>query len=291
MVPEAGIEPARPFDRGILSPLRLPIPPLRQRARSIPRSPKPPPLRRNRVAPDPPARVLTARGRGLDSASRWGRSSVGRVLEWHSRGRGFDSRRLHHPFPPLSSRLLTRRLRALPWRVDRGALRDTRWPESVGDDRPTQRDRFTKSAGCRRGGCERRPAHGLGRGPPTCRTPVLRPDRSRRDPPFPLERRRRPPGARVPRSLGRDSLEGKTIGVRSKLRPGPSRREPRSSTNPAGIQNPTPSVASRARTQSSRERHLPLASRLRGDPMPKASCMQSNRKRGVFLKCSNALTC
>ena len=28
MVPEAGIEPARPCDRGILSPLRLPIPPL-----------------------------------------------------------------------------------------------------------------------------------------------------------------------------------------------------------------------------------------------------------------------
>src|SRR6266487_3926785 len=25
----------------------------------------------------------------------WGRSSVGRALEWHSRGRGFDSLRLH----------------------------------------------------------------------------------------------------------------------------------------------------------------------------------------------------
>ena len=28
---------------------------------------------------------------------QWGRSSVGRALEWHSRGRGFDSHRLHHP--------------------------------------------------------------------------------------------------------------------------------------------------------------------------------------------------
>jgi hypothetical protein len=30
MVPEAGLEPARGFPRGILSPLRLPIPPLGQ---------------------------------------------------------------------------------------------------------------------------------------------------------------------------------------------------------------------------------------------------------------------
>ena len=26
----------------------------------------------------------------------WGRSSAGRALEWHSRGRGFDPHRLHH---------------------------------------------------------------------------------------------------------------------------------------------------------------------------------------------------
>ena len=32
MVPEAGFEPARPCDRGILSPLRIPVPPLRRRA-------------------------------------------------------------------------------------------------------------------------------------------------------------------------------------------------------------------------------------------------------------------
>src|SRR5439155_19999805 len=33
----------------------------------------------------------------------WGRSSVGRALEWHSRGRGFDSLRLHLPFNMLHS--------------------------------------------------------------------------------------------------------------------------------------------------------------------------------------------
>ena len=27
----------------------------------------------------------------------WGRSSAGRALEWHSRGRRFDPDRLHHP--------------------------------------------------------------------------------------------------------------------------------------------------------------------------------------------------
>ena len=31
MVPETGVEPARDFSHGILSPGRLPIPPLRQR--------------------------------------------------------------------------------------------------------------------------------------------------------------------------------------------------------------------------------------------------------------------
>ena len=32
---------------------------------------------------------------GLPVICRWGRSSVGRALEWHSRGHGFDSHRLH----------------------------------------------------------------------------------------------------------------------------------------------------------------------------------------------------
>ena len=31
----------------------------------------------------------------------WGRSSAGRALEWHSRGRRFDPDRLHHPSPRL----------------------------------------------------------------------------------------------------------------------------------------------------------------------------------------------
>ena len=99
MVPEAGIEPARPCGRGILSPLRLPVPPLRQRAGSIPRTRNSPPQGRfpipNRFEFRGP-KPLTAGRPAVGSASRWGRSSVGRVLEWHSRGRGFDSRRLHH---------------------------------------------------------------------------------------------------------------------------------------------------------------------------------------------------
>ena len=33
----------------------------------------------------------------------WGRSSIGRALEWHSRGKGFDSPQLHHPFSRSSS--------------------------------------------------------------------------------------------------------------------------------------------------------------------------------------------
>ena len=33
----------------------------------------------------------------------WGRSSVGRALEWHSRGQGFDSPRLHHQETPIKS--------------------------------------------------------------------------------------------------------------------------------------------------------------------------------------------
>ena len=36
----------------------------------------------------------------------WGRSSVGRALEWHSRGRGFDSHRLHQIFAQQKFRAL-----------------------------------------------------------------------------------------------------------------------------------------------------------------------------------------
>jgi hypothetical protein len=36
LVPEAGIEPARVLPRGILSPLRLPISPLRQAGKAKP---------------------------------------------------------------------------------------------------------------------------------------------------------------------------------------------------------------------------------------------------------------
>ena len=37
-------------------------------------------------------------GKDLLDQARWGHSSVGRALEWHSRGQGFDSPWLHH-FP------------------------------------------------------------------------------------------------------------------------------------------------------------------------------------------------
>jgi hypothetical protein len=37
-----------------------------------------------------------AESRGIDTP--WGCSSSGRALEWHSRGKGFDSPQLHHPF-------------------------------------------------------------------------------------------------------------------------------------------------------------------------------------------------
>ena len=43
---------------------------------------------------------LDAPGRGFYIlATFWGRSSVGRTLDWQSRGQGFDSPRLHQPLP------------------------------------------------------------------------------------------------------------------------------------------------------------------------------------------------
>ena len=40
--------------------------------------------------------VVQFPGINLGKKSQWGRSSPGRALEWHSRGSGFDSHRLHH---------------------------------------------------------------------------------------------------------------------------------------------------------------------------------------------------
>ncbi len=42
-----------------------------------------------------------------DFSLLWGRSSVGRALEWHSRGRRFDPDRLHFVFQVLSRSLET----------------------------------------------------------------------------------------------------------------------------------------------------------------------------------------
>ena len=39
------------------------------------------------------------------AADAWGRSSVGRALEWHSRGRRFDSARLHQQAPAPDRRI------------------------------------------------------------------------------------------------------------------------------------------------------------------------------------------
>lgn len=43
----------------------------------------------------PSYRPHTRRRRRASRTSRWGHSSVGRALEWHSRGQGFDSPWLH----------------------------------------------------------------------------------------------------------------------------------------------------------------------------------------------------
>ena len=40
-----------------------------------------------------------------ENKSQWGRSSLGRALEWHSRGREFDPLRLHHAKNGLTMRL------------------------------------------------------------------------------------------------------------------------------------------------------------------------------------------
>ena len=45
----------------------------------------------------PPRKARPPKGTRAGLPAGWGRSSVGRALEWHSRGQGFDSPRLHHP--------------------------------------------------------------------------------------------------------------------------------------------------------------------------------------------------
>ena len=76
--------PHRRKARGILSPLRLPIPPLR--------------LGRNYSGCPTvlsTGKVLTDSARCFYTEHTWGCSSAGRALEWHSRGQGFDPPQLH----------------------------------------------------------------------------------------------------------------------------------------------------------------------------------------------------
>ena len=47
----------------------------------------------------PPRKARPPKGTRAGLPAGWGRSSVGRALEWHSRGQGFDSPRLHQ-IPP-----------------------------------------------------------------------------------------------------------------------------------------------------------------------------------------------
>ena len=86
-------------DRGILSALRMPVPPLRRAgdrtyhgAGSVPPRACEKPSRRDRAV----KHSLQSGSPAIACATRRGCSSVGRALEWHSRGRRFDPAQLHH---------------------------------------------------------------------------------------------------------------------------------------------------------------------------------------------------
>ena len=86
-------------DRGILSALRMPVPPLRRAGGRTyhDEGSAPPRVCRNQVRRErAPDHSLQPKGAAIGCATRRGCSSVGRALEWHSRGRGFDSPQLHH---------------------------------------------------------------------------------------------------------------------------------------------------------------------------------------------------
>ena len=92
MVPELGIEPRCPCERGILSPLRLPVSPLRHGQRLYRRSAK---SQAKNCWQSINAHV---KGAAQFRKSYWGCSSAGRALEWHSRGQRFDPAHLHQLF-------------------------------------------------------------------------------------------------------------------------------------------------------------------------------------------------
>src|SRR5262249_24552485 len=90
-VPEVGLEPTRPCDRGLLRALRMPIPPLRP----IAAQGNTPPLE----ATSSCACALTVKTAEVSLRSPWGCSSAGRASGWQSEGQGFDSPQLHQENP------------------------------------------------------------------------------------------------------------------------------------------------------------------------------------------------
>ena len=92
MVPELGIEPRCPCERGILSPLRLPVSPLRHGQRLFRRGAK------SQAKNCWQAINARVKGAAQFRKSYWGCSSAGRALEWHSRGQRFDPAHLHQWF-------------------------------------------------------------------------------------------------------------------------------------------------------------------------------------------------
>ena len=105
LVPEVGIEPTRSCPRGILSPVRLPISPLRQMFRDYSESLLSPSRKKtdNNFSDKVPYRVreniLTHHFVfAIKGLLEWGCSSVGRALDWQSRGQRFDPAQLHQTF-------------------------------------------------------------------------------------------------------------------------------------------------------------------------------------------------
>ena len=95
LVPEVGLEPTRPCDRGLLRALRMPIPPLRPATGTPPRYHLIPRARRRRTAA--PHHEIFDSPPALGTLwSEWGCSSAGRASGWQSEGQGFDPPQLHH---------------------------------------------------------------------------------------------------------------------------------------------------------------------------------------------------
>ena len=89
LVPELGIEPRCPCERGILSPLRLPVSPLRHDQQLYRWGAK------SQAKNCWQAINAHVKWAAQFRKSYWGCSSAGRALEWHSRGQRCDPAHLH----------------------------------------------------------------------------------------------------------------------------------------------------------------------------------------------------